>query len=403
MSESMYLSSARSDRAFFSISIFISSFFIMKLGQFLIVPFLAIYLTHFSLSPITIGVIIASGQLSHSLASLFIGHLSDRYPPQQLFIMTLFGSAIGYEFLYQSRSLMCFIVLNTIIGVFRAIFDIASKTLLATSINEQQRTIAFGLRYAVLNLAAALGPLIGARYAAEHSTQLFQLIAFGYFSTGFLLLMFWSKKKNLRPPKDSHGSKSVSVTDALRLIATNSSLKRLFLISFICYSLYSQITSSLSQYIVQQFNDGVAIYSNMLIVNAITCVLLQVFIGPLLRRVNYMLLASTGLSLLAIGFLGFCFAQNSLTLNGSMLILSLGEVIFFPLNDVFLAKITPPHVMGSCYGVLNASAIGLAVGPILGGAIYQLADYYSLFLICSLGSLFTIFLYRKLVVLNEID
>ncbi|WP_454784790.1 MFS transporter [Legionella sp. WA2024007413] len=396
MSESMYLSTTRSDKAFFNISLFIFAFFIIKLGQFLIVPFLAIYLNHFSLSPISIGVIIASGQLSHSLTSIFIGHLSDRYPPQQLFIMTLFGSAIAYEFLYQSQSLVCFIVLNIIIGVFRAIFDIASKTLLATSINEQQRTIAFGLRYAVLNLAAALGPLIGARYAAEHSTPLFQLIAFCYLSTGFLLLMFWSKNKNHQTTKDSHSSKSVSVMGTLRLIATNSSLKRLFLISFICYSLYSQITSSLAQYIVQQFDDGVVMYSNMLIVNGITCVLLQIFIGPLLRRVNYMLLASTGLSLFAIGFLGFCFAQTGLTLNSSMLILSLGEVIFFPLNDVFLAKMTPPHVMGSCYGVLNASAIGLAVGPILGGAIYQLANYYSLFLICSIGALLTIFLYRKL-------
>ncbi len=398
----MYLSTTRSGRTFFNISLFIIAFFIMKLGQFLIVPFLAIYLNHFSLSPISIGVIIASGQLSHSLTSLFIGHLSDRYPPQQIFIMTLFGSTIAYEALYQNQSLMCFIVLNTIIGVFRAIFDIASKTLLATSINEQHRNVAFGLRYAVLNLAAALGPLIGARYAAEHSTQLFHLIAFGYLFTGFLLLMFWSKKKNLRPPKDYYGS-SASVTDTLQLIATNSSLKRLFLISFICYSLYSQITSSLAQYIVRQFDDGVVMYSNMLIVNAIACVLLQIFIGPLLRRVNYMLLASTGLSLLALGFLGFCFAQNSFSLDGSMLIISLGEVIFFPLNDVFLAKITPPHVMGSCYGVLNASAIGLAVGPVLGGAIYQLADYYSLFLICSISSLLTIFLYRKLVALNDTD
>ncbi|PWY54659.1 MFS transporter [Legionella qingyii] len=403
MSESMYLSATRSGRAFFNISLFIIAFFIIKLGQFLIVPFLAIYLNYFSLSPISIGVIIASGQLSHSLTSIFIGHLSDRYPPQQLFIMTLFGAGIAYEALYLSQSLVCFIVLNTILGVFRAIFDIASKTLLATSINEQQRSVAFGLRYAVLNLAAALGPLFGARYAAEQSTQLFQLIAYCYLSTGFLLSIFWSKKNNLQLSKDSHSSKSVSITDTLQLIATNTSLKRLFLISFICYSMYSQITSSLAQYIVQQFDDGVVVYSNMLIVNAITCVLLQIFIGPLLQKVNYMLLASIGLSLLAIGFMGFCFAQNSLTLNCSMLILSLGEVIFFPLNDVFLAKITPPHVMGSCYGVLNASAIGLAVGPILGGAIYQLADYYSLFLICSIGSLLTIFLYRKLVVLNDTD
>lgn len=399
MSEYMYLSTARTSSAYLSMSLFMLSFFIMKLGQFLIIPFLAIYLNHFSLSPIAIGAIIASGQLSHSLTSLFIGHLSDRYPSQQLFIVTLLGSAIAYECLYQNQSLMCFIVLNTIIGIFRAIFDIASKTFLATNTHEQQRTIAFGVRYAILNLAAALGPLIGARYAVEHSTQLFQLIASCYLATSLLLLMFWSKKSNRQTRKEP----LFSVMDTFRFIKDNSSLKILFLISFICYSLYAQITSSLAQYMVQQFDDGIVMYSNMLIVNAITCVLLQMCIGPLLRKVNYMVLASTGLSLFALGFLGFCFAQNSVTLNCSMLILSLGEVIFFPLNDVFLAKIAPPHVMGSCYGALNASTIGLAVGPILGGVIYQLADYFSLFLICSIGSLLTIFLYRKLVALNDAD
>lgn len=393
MSEPMYLSSARTSSAYLSMSLFMLSFFIMKLGQFLIIPFLAIYLNHFSLSPIIIGVIIASGQLSHSLTSLFIGHLSDRLPSQHLFIVTLLGSAIAYECLYQNQSLMCFIVLNTIIGIFRAIFDSASKTFLASNTHEQQRTIAFGVRYAILNLAAALGPLIGARYPVEHATQLFQLIAYCYLATGLLLLMFWSKKKNRQTKKES----PFSVMDTFRFIKANSSLKILFLISFICYCLYSQITSSLAQYMVQQFDNGIVMYSNMLIVNAITCVLLQICIGPLLRKVNYMVLASTGLSLFALGFLGFCFAPNSITLNCSMLILSLGEVIFFPLNDVFLAKIAPPQVMGSCYGVLNASAMGLAVGPVLGGVIYQLVDYYSLFLICSLGSLLTILLYRKLV------
>lgn len=76
--------------------------------------------------------------------------------------------------------------------------------------------------------------------------------------------------------------------------------------------------------------------------------------------------------------------------------LGLKEVIFFPLNDILLAKIAPPHLIGSCYGILNASTIGLAVGPILGGGIYQIGNHYCLFLICSLVSVLTIFLYKKL-------
>ncbi len=45
----------------------------MKLGQFLFVPFLAIYLSYYALPPLLVGIIIASGQLSHSITSLFTG------------------------------------------------------------------------------------------------------------------------------------------------------------------------------------------------------------------------------------------------------------------------------------------------------------------------------------------
>jgi MFS family permease len=373
----------------------------MKFGQFLIVPFLAIYLSYFSWPPIYVGIIIAAGPLSQSIASFFTGHILDRYNPQQLFSITLLGTGVAYECLYESRSLICFILLNAVIGIFRAIFDNSSKTLLATKLDEQQIGFALGVRYAILNLAAALGPLIGAGYAAENSSQLFHLIACSYFLISLLLLLCWSKKSQGQPPKNS--LKNTSVFDTLRMIKTCPSLRTLFLISFICYSLYSQITASLSQYLTKEFAQGISIYSNMLILNAITCVLLQLFISPFLKKIHYLRLATAGLSLLAIGFLGFFFAKTSLMFNLSMLILSMGEVIFFPLNDTLLAKIAPPHMIASYYGVLNTSTIGLAVGPILGGILYQIGTYYLLFLICSLCSLSTILLYKKLVIPDRND
>jgi MFS family permease len=287
-------------------------------------------------------------------------------------------------------------VLNILIALLRALFDTVSKTIVATHVDESHRSYAFGLRYVVVNLAAALGPLLGTRYAAEHSMYLFHQIAYCYFFTSFGFLLCCSKKQSLDSSKKLSFPNNSSLRGTFQLIVANPSLKRLFLISFICYGLYSQITSSLAQYIMKQFADGVEIYSNLLILNAITCVVLQIFIGPLLKRVSYMLLAAIGLALMALGFLGFCFAQNSFMLSCSMLILSIGEVIFFPLNDVILAKIAPAHLIGSCYGVLNASTMGLAVGPILGGAIYQLGDY-SVFIICAMISLCTIILYKKLV------
>lgn len=382
----------RAGKPFLSIPSFMSTFFIMKLGQFVLLPFLAIYLNQFSLSSLFLGIIIASGQLSYSIMSLFTGQFIDRYNPKIILSMTLMGSGIAYLYLYQNQSLICFIILNVIIGIFRAIFDVAFKTLLTSEANEQQRSFLFSLRYAILNLAAAVGPLIGAQYIGEHFIQLFKLIAYSYLTSSLLLIIFCSTEIDKSIRKKHH----FSVGELFKLIKYNSKIRTLFFISFLCYALYSQITSSIAQYIVQNFEYGISIYSNLLIINAITCVVLQMFISLLTKKMNYLHLASIGLFLFSLGFLGFYFSQTSITLSCSMFILSLGEIIFFPLNDMILAKIAPLENIGSYYGVLNTSTLGLAVGPIVGGLIYQINNHF-LFFICAMSSLLTIFLYRKLV------
>lgn len=387
----------RQRKGIFKLSLFMFAFFIMKLGQFLLVPFLVIYLSHFSLSPLSIGLIIAWGQGVYSLTSLFTGYLSDKYPPQRVFLITLLGTSITYELLYQNQTLIFFIILNGLISVLRAIFDGASKTFVATSVEEQHRNLVFGLRYALLNLAAALGPMLGIHYAKTHANLVFHHSAFCNLATCFLLFIGLLIKENKTKKPNKIATKIIPV----HLLASNSSLKRLCFINFICYTLYAQITSSLAQYVTTQLDDGLTLYSNLLIVNAVTCVVAQIFIAPLIKKINYMFLASLGLFLFALGFGGFGLAQNSLTFTGSMFLLSLGEVIFFPLNDVLLAKIAPPKTLGLCYGILNASTLGLAVGPILGGAVYQLGNYYALFFICAVTALLTTFLYRKLVLIEE--
>ncbi len=217
-------------------------------------------------------------------------------------MMTLFVAGVAYESMYQSQSLSCFIVLNVMVGIFRAILDIAFKTLIANNVDEQWRNFTFGLRYAVLNFAAFLGPLVGASYATENSTQLFHLIACGYFFAIFLLLFNESKKKEIQ--SEVNFPKKLTIVNAFHAINTNSSLKTLFFISFICFCLYSQIASTLAQHIVNEFNNGVDVYSYMLILNALICVFLQIFIVPVLSKINYKTVASIGLSLLAIGFWG---------------------------------------------------------------------------------------------------
>lgn len=377
---------------FFNASIYSAAYFLIKLGQFLIAPYLAIYLSNLSLTPWSIGIIIGAGQLGSSTMSFLTGHLLDKYNPHKCFIMSLIGVGVVYGLLSSNISIIGFILLNIVLGAFRSISDNATKTMLMVYVDKSQRSFALGARYAILNLAAALGPLIIVHYAAYDSSKLLLQIAFCYIFTGILLLFLPEIKSTEINPTPS---RNITLGDTFNLLKTIPSLKALFIISFIFYSLYSQISSSLAQYIVNQFDQGVRIYSNILILNAITCVSLQLCVGYFFKKVSLMTLAGLGLSLCSLGFLGFSFAQNDLSLNTSMLFLSIGEVIFFPLNDLLLARIAPPNKLGSCYGILNASTIGLAFGPILGGIIYQFTNHKVLFLICSFVSLLTVLYYRN--------
>jgi MFS family permease len=382
-------------RGYLTASLVILAFFLMKLGQFLIMPFMAIYLTQFtSLTPLFIGLIIASGQLGYSLLSLCSGHLLDRYCPQKVLITTLLSAGIVYECLYEVQSLVSFTVFNLLIGMIRALFDNASKTLLVVNVDNQLRNSAFNLRYLILNLAAALGPLLGANNAVRQSSELFFIIASCNLFIGILSLWILPKKRiNFR----QNSEQPTSMRHTLFLIKTNAPLRILFSINFLYCCLYAQITSTLAQYLDKQFDQGVAIYSELLILNALICALFQLSMGCLFQKLSWFTLARIGLVLLALGFGGFCFAHNLWELSVSMLILSLGELILFPLNDLLLAKIAPCNLVGSYYGVLNASLIGLGIGPILGGGLYQMSNHFVLFLTCALSSLYVVVLYKKLI------
>jgi MFS family permease len=386
-----------SDHTSFSIYLVSIAIFGMKLGQFIVIPFLSIYLSHCSaLTPFAIGGVIASGQLAYSLTSILTGHLVDLYTPKRMLIVTLLFDAIAYGYLHYSQTLMAFIIMNAVIGIMRAGFDNASKTILIVSVDTKQRGFVFGLRYIVLNLAAAIGPIIGSMYATLTSSNLFILIAFFYVLIAGVLFLTLPRQN---PNKNCHSSSTnkPSIQLTVKLIKTNSALRILFLISFLCYSVYAQISSTLAQYLDRNFINGIAIYGNLLMLNAVACVVFQSLFKPLLKRVSLYFAASLGMFFLGCGFIGFYFAQTMPTFVLAVLLLSLGEVVFFPLNDLLLSKIAPQDLTGSYYGIIDASLIGFGIGPMIGGLIFQFGDHQWLFSSCAILSFMIILLYKKLM------
>ena len=345
----------------------------------------------------SIGLVLASGQFAYSTASLLTGHIVDIYTPKRILVVTLLLDAIAYTYLHHSQTLLAFISMNAVIGIMRAGFDNASKTMLVTSVDTTQRGFVFSLRYMVLNVAAALGPIIGVSYAKLNSSSLFLFVAFFYLAIAGMLFLTLSSKSSMGDNTAS-ANKKPSLRITLQLIRNNHALRLLFLISFLCYSVYAQIASTLAQYLDSNFSNGIIIYGNLLMLNAIACVVFQTLFNSLLKRTSHYFIAHLGMLFFGAGFIGFHFADSTMGFLLATLLLSLGEVIFFPLNDILLAKLAPQELTGSYFGIIDASLIGFGIGPIVGGLIYQFSNYHWLFGTCALITFLTIFLYKKLIV-----
>jgi MFS family permease len=73
------------------------------------------------------------------------------------------------------------------------------------------------------------------------------------------------------------------------------------------------------------------------------------------------------------GVAGFALSTTLLLWVLSMAIFTVGEIIVFPAEYMFIDRIAPDHLRGMYYGAQNLSNLGAALGPVLCGIV--LASY----------------------------
>jgi MFS family permease len=105
----------------------------------------------------------------------------------------------------------------------------------------------------------------------------------------------------------------------------------------------------------------------LLACNAITVILLQYQIGRFLSRekLRYWIAAGTGLFIL--GLIGFSLADSLLSWCIAMFIFTLGEMIIYPSEFLFVDTLAPEELRGSYYGAQNLAALGGALSPVICG------------------------------------
>lgn len=361
-----------------ALKLLLSASLILTLARAITLPYLVIYLSgHFGLSIADIGLVIGSTLIIGSLLSLYGGFLVDRMRSYRLMLTFCAVFTLGFLGAAIAPVLWLFYLCLVAVNLAYAVIDIAVKAGFGSLLAVDRRSEAFSIKYTLTNIGYAVGPFLGAGLATVDASLPFMLSA--GLGAGFLLIYcVWD---------DRHLLTAEANPPSIAFLAVGTLLLRDY--RLVCFTLggllsavvFGQFTAYLSQYLIVTTTpqETYRIISTLVATNALMVISLQYSLGKRIspRYLNRWLAA--GLSLFIVGLGGFALSTTLLMWVLSMAIFTLGEIIVFPAEYMFIDNIAPNHLRGMYYAAQNLGNVGAALGPVLCGWVLATQPAYSMF------------------------
>ncbi|UCZ85865.1 MFS transporter [Pseudomonas sp. L5B5] len=341
---------------------------VLTLARAVTLPYLVIYLAErFQLDVADIGLVLGSSLIVGSMLSLYGGFLVDRLANHRLILCCCAVFTLGFIGTFAARSLWLFYLCLLAINLAYAVFDIAIKAGFARQLSVDERSTVFSIKYTLTNIGYAVGPFLGAGLAQLDISLPFVLSA--ALGGGFFCLYL------------ARGERCTVVTEPAQPSLAFLALGKQLLADYrlVCFTLggllsavvFGQFSAYLSQYLVITTSAQTAYttISTLVATNALLVISLQYAIGRRILRQHLNLWLATGLGLFLLGLGGFAVASNLTLWVLAMAVFTLGEIIVFPAEYMFIDCIAPEHLRGLYYGAQNLSSLGGALGPMLCGLV----------------------------------
>ena len=361
-----------------SINLLLGASLVLTLARAITLPYLVIYLSgHFGLSVADIGLAIGSTLIIGSLLSLYGGFLVDRMSSYQLILIGCGVFSGGFLGAYLAPVLWLFYLCLVLINLAYAVIDIAVKSGFGSLLPMDRRSEAFSLKYTLTNIGYAVGPFLGAGVAALDMSLPFLLSA--GLGVGFSLVYFvWGDR---RLTSAGPGLQPTPFLAVGRLLLRDYRLVCFTLGGLLSAVVFGQFTAYLSQYLVVTTTpqETYRIISTVVATNALMVISLQYSIGKRISHRHLNLWLAGGLGMFILGLAGFALSTTLLLWVLSMAIFTVGEIIVFPAEYMFIDNIAPSHLRGMYYAAQNLSNVGAALGPVLCGIVLAMQPAHYIF------------------------
>lgn len=365
-------------------------------------PLLTLFLSNkLGLNQQDVGLLLGIAVFIATLLALYGGYIIDRLEKRRLLILAMLSSAIGFVLLTFAENLYLTTVTLVITETASALFLIGSKAILSENLPMGQRAKAFSLRYTLTNIGYATGPMLGVVIAGYYPIAPFLIAGAIAFFSIFLMIGI---------PKDSAQTPVIGQPQSfLKTLVTLKNDRTL--IMFTCGCLLSTVvhgrfTLYLSQYLLVTHDSKTAldIMAALLACNAISVILLQYQIGRFLNREKLRFWIAGGTGLFILGLIGFSLADGMVSWCVAMFIFTLGEMIIYPAEFLFVDTLAPEELRGSYYGAQNLAALGGALSPVICGFLLMHTPaptmFYALSALTAMGG-FLCFMSGRRVALHQ--
>jgi MFS family permease len=337
--------------------------FINRFGTF-VMPFLAIYMTRQGYSPTQAGLAVSAYGGGHMFASMLGGHLADRIGRRHTIALSMFASCGSMLALSQAHTLPSILSLAFVVGLVGELYRPAATALLGDLVTPEQRVAAFGMYRFAINLGFAFGPATAGLLASRSFVYVFVGDAATSFVYGVVALL--ALPHGLRS-----SAKDEKNNEGLRSALSNRPFMA-FLAATLCLTWVEfQLHSTMPLYI-SHLGYTPATYGLLLSINGVMIVLFELALTAWTQRLPQQPLIALGYGLTGIGVAMTGLAHATPMLALSVVVWTLGEMVYAPVTGAFVTGLAPERFRGRYMGLWHFTwSIGMLLGPLMGTAIYE--------------------------------
>ena len=320
------------------------------LGFALIVPLLTFFADTFGATPFQTGLLVATYAAMQMLAAPILGRISDRFGRRPVFLISIFGTFIGFIILGFANSLWWLFASRVLSGLTAGNISVA-QAYIADVTDEKNRARGMGLFGAAFGIGFILGPALGGMLS-QFGFAVPSFVAAGLAFINFLTVFFWlpeslTEERRIELASNKQNVSVNALFDALRrpLVGPLLWVRFGFAIAF------NSFQTVFPLYVLYRFDLNAQEAGYILAYLGVVLVIMQGgVIGPLAERFNEYKLLVTFLGFALAGMIGWAVASSIPILLVAMFPMAIGAGSFNSLINSAISKAVKPDEVGGMLG-----------------------------------------------------